>query len=80
MDISRDFLNTNGVTQHATATIAPIDESKNYLHPLDWLPLFFGIALFIGLCNLPFAAIQRYNRFRLVHLLGRMEAKFQVRS
>ena len=32
VDISRDFLNTNGVTQHATATIAPIDESKNYLH------------------------------------------------
>ena len=49
-------------------------------HPLDWLPLFFGIALFIGLCNLPFAAIQRYNRFRLVRLLGRMEAKSQVRS
>lgn len=49
-------------------------------HPLDWLPLFFWIALFIGLCNLPFAAIQRYNRFRLVRLLGRMEAKSQVRS
>lgn len=32
VDISRDFLNTNGVTQHATASIAPIDESKNYLH------------------------------------------------
>ena len=49
-------------------------------HPQDWLPLFFGIALFIGLCNLPFAAIQRYNRFRLVRLLRRMEAKTQVRS
>ena len=49
-------------------------------HPLDWLPLFFWIALFIGLCNLPFAAIQRYNRFRLVCLLRRMEAKIQVRS
>ena len=30
--------------------------------------------------NLPFAAIQRYNRFRLVRLLRRMEAKTQVRS
>ena len=48
--------------------------------PLNWLPLFLGIALFIGLCNLPFAAIQRYNRFRLVRLLRRMEAKTQVRS
>ena len=48
--------------------------------PLNWLPLFWGIALFIGLCNLPFAAIQRYNRFRLVRLLRRMEAKTQVRS
>ena len=48
--------------------------------PLDWLPLFWGIALFIGLCNLPFAAIQRYNRFRLLRLLSRVEAKFQVRS
>lgn len=48
--------------------------------PLNWLPFFFGIALFIGLCNLPFAAIQRYNRFRLLRLLSRVEAKFQVRS
>ncbi len=48
--------------------------------PLNWLPLFLGIALFIGLCNLPFAAIQRYNRFRLLRLLSRVEAKFQVRS
>ena len=48
--------------------------------PLNWLPLFWGIALFIGLCNLPFAANQRYNRFRLVRLLRRMEAKTQVRS
>ncbi len=32
VDISRDFLNTNGVTQDATASIVPIDESKNYLH------------------------------------------------
>ena len=39
--------------------------------PLDWLPLFFLIALFIGLCNLPFAAIQRYNRYRLLRLLRR---------
>ena len=30
--------------------------------------------------DLPFAAIQRYNRFRLVRLLRRMEAKTQVRS
>ena len=42
--------------------------------PLDWLPLFFLIALFIGLCNLPFAAIQRYNRYRLLRLLRRVEA------
>ena len=49
-------------------------------HPLNWLPLFFWIALFIGLCNLPFAAIQRYNRCRLLRLLTRMEAKSQIRS
>ncbi len=49
-------------------------------HPLDWLPLFFGIALFIGLCNLPFVAIQRYNRFRLLRLLARAEARSQKRS
>lgn len=33
VDISRDFLNTNGVTQHATASIAPIDESKTIYIP-----------------------------------------------
>ena len=48
--------------------------------PLDWLPFFFLIALFIGLCNLPFSAIQRYNRFRLMRLLARLEARPQLRS
>ena len=30
VDISRDFLNTNGVTQHASAVIEAVDEDKNY--------------------------------------------------
>lgn len=30
VDISRDFLNTNGVTQHASAEITAVDDSKNY--------------------------------------------------
>ena len=30
VDISRDFLNTNGVTQHADAVIAAVDENNNY--------------------------------------------------
>lgn len=30
VDISRDFLNTNGVTQHASAVIEAVDDSKNY--------------------------------------------------
>lgn len=30
VDISRDFLNTNGVTQHATAEILPVNEKDNY--------------------------------------------------
>ncbi|MCM1286423.1 MAG: phosphoribosylformylglycinamidine synthase [Acetobacter sp.] len=30
VDISRDFLNTNGVTQHAVVEIEAIDESKDY--------------------------------------------------
>lgn len=30
VDISRDFLNTNGVTQHANAVITAVDENNNY--------------------------------------------------
>lgn len=30
VDISRDFLNTNGVTQHADAVIAAVDDKNNY--------------------------------------------------
>lgn len=30
VDISRDFLNTNGVTQHADAVITAVDDTKNY--------------------------------------------------
>lgn len=30
VDISRDFLNTNGVTQHADAVISAVDEKENY--------------------------------------------------
>lgn len=30
VNISRDFLNTNGVTQHASAVIEAVDESRNY--------------------------------------------------
>lgn len=30
VDLSRAFLNTNGVTQRASAVIAPPDETKNY--------------------------------------------------
>ena len=54
VDISRDFLNTNGVTQHATATIAPIDESKNYLHtvPAELQGLSLSAALKANLCRL----------------------------
>ena len=54
VDISRDFLNTNGVTQHATASIAPIDESKNYLHtvPAELHGLSLSAALKANLCRL----------------------------
>ena len=75
----RDFL---GVTCHAEIIhelIALLGFFSLFFcllceRPLDWLPLFFLIALFIGLCNLPFAAIQRYNRYRLLRLLRRVEA------
>ena len=30
VDLSRDFLNTNGVTQHAKVEITSVDENKNY--------------------------------------------------
>ncbi len=30
VDLSRDFLNTNGVTQHATAEITAVDDNQNY--------------------------------------------------
>ena len=30
VDLSRDFLNTNGVTQHAKVEITAVDENKNY--------------------------------------------------
>lgn len=30
VDISRDFLNTNGVTQHANAVVEAVDENANY--------------------------------------------------
>ena len=42
--------------------------------PKEELPLFAAIATFIGLCNLPFAMIQRYNRYRLLRLRRRMQA------
>lgn len=37
--------------------------------PAANLPLFAAIATVIGLCNLPFSMIQRYNRNRLERLL-----------
>ncbi len=42
--------------------------------PAANLPLFAAIAAVIGLCNLPFALIQRYNRNRLERLLKRYKA------
>lgn len=38
--------------------------------PAGNLPLFAAIAAVIGLCNLPFSMIQRYNRSRLERLLN----------
>lgn len=38
--------------------------------PRKKIPLFFGAAVLLGLCNFPFAMIQRYNRFRLVKTLN----------
>lgn len=38
--------------------------------PAENLPLFSAIAAAIGLCNLPFSMIQRYNRSRLEKLLN----------
>jgi len=38
--------------------------------PAANLPLFAAIAAVIGLCNLPFSMIQRYNRSRLERLLA----------
>lgn len=40
--------------------------------------LFFAIATFIGLCNIPFALIQRYNRFRLKKLLDKINKNKQI--
>ena len=38
-------------------------------NPENWIYVFILIATFIGLCNLIFSMIQRYNRFRLKKLL-----------
>ncbi|MCB6365298.1 hypothetical protein LI291_03745 [Intestinibacillus massiliensis] len=40
--------------------------------PARNLPLFFGIATALGLCNFPFAMVQRYNRCRLDAVLARL--------
>ncbi|MGI6109000.1 MAG: hypothetical protein ACOYB8_04050 [Eubacteriaceae bacterium] len=40
--------------------------------PSENIPLFLTIAVVIGLCNLPFSMIQRYNRYRLARVLNRM--------
>jgi len=46
--------------------------------PIANLPLFAAIAAFIGLCNLPFALIQRYNRNRLERLLKRFQSTSHI--
>jgi hypothetical protein len=38
-------------------------------NPKYWFFLFLLIATFIGICNIVFSLIQRYNRFRLEKLL-----------
>jgi hypothetical protein len=38
-------------------------------NPKYWLFIFIIIATFIGICNIAFSLIQRYNRFRLNKLL-----------
>lgn len=43
--------------------------------PLANVPLFFGIATFIGACNIPFSMIQRYNRYRFSDVLTMMESR-----
>ena len=42
-------------------------------HPAKELPLFIAIAAVIGLTQLPFIMIQRYNRPRLKRLAKRLE-------
>ena len=44
-------------------------------HPKKELPLFFWIAMFMAVGNLPFAMIQRYNRFRLLKTLEHLPAE-----
>lgn len=43
--------------------------------PADNLLLFAAIAAVIGLCNLPFSMIQRYNRSRLEKLLAAFQRR-----
>ncbi|MCI2055676.1 MAG: hypothetical protein LKJ86_00880 [Oscillibacter sp.] len=45
-------------------SLACDDPAWNLLH------IFLPIAVVLALCNLPFAMIQRYNRYRLVRLKG----------
>jgi hypothetical protein len=44
-----------------------------------WFLIFFLIATFIGICNIAFSLIQRYNRFRLEKLLLIFVVKKQKR-
>lgn len=39
---------------------------------MDLFPMYLGIAIFIGLCQIPFVLIQRYNRPRLLRVLKRL--------
>ena len=62
------------ITLLAALLLSSCGEYNKLLKSTDYEYTFFLIALFIGLCNLPFAAIQRYNRYRLLRLLRRVEA------
>ena len=46
-------------------------------NPENWTYVFILIATLIGLCNLVFSMIQRYNRFRLGKLLIKITEKME---
>jgi len=79
-EISKEYLESFIIATYQAETVHYI------IIPLGYLSVFFAlltsnrdytifivIATFIGMCNLVFSLIQRYNRFRLERLLANLK-------